>query len=56
MIKNYLPHLKISTVTSSPSQPVHEPPFEVIYMPDRGPAKLNTEIKKGFMEKLSILS
>ena len=47
--------MKVATVTSSPSRPVIDPPFEVIYMPDRGNVKINVEHKKAFLSKLEIL-
>lgn len=56
MIKNYLPHLKVSTVTSCPTQPVVEAPFEVVYLPERENASTVFEKKKVFLEKLTSLS
>ena len=35
MVKNYLPQLKISTVTSSPHKPIIEAPFTVMEVVER---------------------
>jgi hypothetical protein len=46
MIKNYLPNLKVATVTSVPIHPITEPPFTVIYKPDRNEIKISEEKRK----------
>lgn len=56
MVKNYLPQLKVTTVTSTPSQALIEPPFEVVYMPFRDNTKNLEARKKSFLEKVSALT
>lgn len=57
MVRNYLPNLKVATVTSVPIRPITEPPFIVIYRPERNKQKIPLfNEKKEFAEKLSGLS
>lgn len=56
-MRNYLPNLKVATVTSVPIRPITEPPFIVIYRPERNKQKIPLfNEKKEFAEKLSGLS
>lgn len=56
MVKNYLPNLKVATVTSSPIRPITSPPFTITYKPVREEVKPSAELKKSFMYKISMLS
>ncbi len=57
MVKNYLPHLKVATVTSVPIRPITEPPFIIVYKPERSLEKKPTyNMKKEFVDKLSDMS
>ena len=55
MVKNYLPQLKISTVTSSPHKPILEAPFTVTEIVERTQQQASLEEKKVFAEKMSLL-
>lgn len=56
MVRNYLPNLKVATVTSVPIRPITEPPFLVLYKPERTNEKKSLfSQKREVIEKLATL-
>jgi hypothetical protein len=56
MVKNYLPYIKITTITSSPQRNVTNEPFTIEYLPNRVGEKISFEQKRALADKMETLS
>ena len=56
MIRNYLPQIKITTITSCPSKSIATNPFTILYLPKRAEKSISHEEQEVLASKIKNLS